>query len=156
MQNVISFVVNAVPVAQPRQRHRVIQKKGGKAFAHNYTPKDSPVNDYKKAVRYEGMKAFRIRTNAKPLKGPIVVDFVFVMPRPKSKVWKTKPMPREPHIGKPDRDNLIKSTQDALNGCIWRDDSQIFAGETVKWIAAGDEEPHVEITVTRLEARVTA
>lgn len=139
----LQFIVPAVPVAQPRQRHRIVHGKGGKVFASNYTPKTDPVNAFKAACQ---MAAERAHKGA-PLHGPLVVDFVFVMRRPRAKVWKTKPMPRYPHTSTPDRDNLIKSVQDALNGLVWADDAQIFDGRIEKWVASGDEKPHVEIVV---------
>lgn len=138
----LHFTVPAVPVAQPRQRHRVIAS-GGRTFAHNYTPTRDPVNAFKAAVQMAAQGVYR----GSPLDGPLSVTMVFVMPRPKSLVWKTKPMPRVPHVGKPDRDNLMKSTQDALNELLWKDDAQICGGTVEKWVAAGNEQPHVEITV---------
>lgn len=145
----IEFYVPAIPLAQPRQRVRVMHM-GGKAIAQNYTPAKHPVNAYKAAVQlaYSWLPT-ALATG--PLSGPLRVDCVFVMPRPKSKIWKTKPMPRERHCIKPDRDNLLKSTLDALNGIAWVDDSQICAGECEKWVAAGDESPHVRITIRSIE-----
>lgn len=142
-KDALQFIVPAVPVAQPRQRHRIVRGKGGKVFASNYTPKTDPVNAFKATCQMAAERAHK----GPPLQGALVVDFVFVMPRPRAKVWKTKPMPRYPHTGTPDRDNLIKSVQDALNGLVWADDAQIFSGDVSKWVAAGDEKPHVEITV---------
>lgn len=138
----IEFVVPAVPVAQPRQRHRVVHA-GGRAFAQNYTPARDPVNSFKAAVQLAASQAYC----GAPLEGPLRMSAVFVFPRPKSMHWKTRPMPRVWHTSRPDRDNLIKSVQDALNGILWRDDSQICAGEPVKLVAAGDEQPHVEIVI---------
>lgn len=141
----IRFVVPAVPVAQPRQRHRIVSA-GGRQFASNYTPVRDPVNVFKATVKMAAQDVL----DSPPLAGPLRVDMIFVFPRQKAKVWKSKPMPRYPHTGKPDRDNLAKSTQDALNGLAWVDDAQICAGEIQKWHAAGDEQPHVEITIQEI------
>ena len=78
------------------------------------------------------------------------MDVVFVFARPRVKVWKSKPMPREWHWSKPDRDNAMKSIMDALEGRIYANDSQICAGNVEKWIASGDEQPHVEVIFTKL------
>ena len=86
-----------------------------------------------------------------PLEGALRVDAVFVLPRPQNRRWKTREMPRYFHTGKKDIDNLQKSLWDALTGILWFDDGQIAASDTVKVVAAGDEQPHVEITVFRLE-----
>lgn len=148
MLKIISFTVPAVPVAQPRQRHRVATING-KAMALNYTPAKDPVNAYKAAVQ---MAAASAMAGMSPLAGPLLVDLIFVFPRPQAKVWKSKPMPRYFHTGKPDRDNLAKSTQDALNGLAWVDDAQICAGSIEKYHAAGDEQPHVRITIREIAA----
>jgi hypothetical protein len=55
-------------------------------------------------------------TSYGPADGPLTVRITFIMPRPKNKVWKQKPMPRYCHIKKPDLDNLVKAVLDALNG----------------------------------------
>lgn len=137
--------VDAVPVAQPRQRHRVIQS-GGRPIAANYTPGNHPVNAYKAAIQM----AFREACKLSPLVGPLRVDLVFVFPRPRAKIWKTKPMPRENHTAKPDLDNLAKATLDALNALAFIDDSQVAELTIKKWIASGDETAHVEIKITEL------
>ncbi len=63
---------------------------------------------------------------------------------------KTKAMPRRYHAQKPDRDNLDKAVMDALKGLAWNDDSQVCAGKIEKFIAAGDEQPHVLIRIVEL------
>lgn len=47
-------------------------------------------------------------------------------------------------IVKPDLDNYIKSTLDALNGVIWTDDAAIVELNTSKWYA---DDPRIEIEV---------
>ena len=141
----IVFTVPAVPVAQPRQRHRIV--RGPREFVQNYTPAKAPVNSFKAAVQQAASRAY----HGAPLECPLLMSLVFVMPRPKSKVWKKRPMPREPHSGKPDRDNLMKSFQDALEGLLFRNDSQIWAGPVTKVIASGHEQPHVEAVFTTAE-----
>jgi Holliday junction resolvase RusA-like endonuclease len=140
-QTTIKFTVPAIPVAQPRQRHRVVHA-GGRSFASNYLPKNDPVNAFKAACQVAAAKAYQ----GPPLDCPLVMDVVFVMPRPKS-VPKRMGTGRLPHTSKPDRDNLIKSLQDSLNGLIYRDDSLIYCGNVTKVRAAADEQPHVEVTI---------
>lgn len=135
--------VPALPKAQPRQRHRKIKTKDGKEFIQNYTPQGHPVNDFKATVRMAVQTAY----TGPPLTGPLKVCFVFVFPRQANKVWKSKPMPRYPHVSTPDQDNLCKSVQDALNNLLWADDSQISQAVIEKWHAAGDEQPHVLLTI---------
>ncbi len=144
---IIEFHVETTPIAQPRQRHRIIEPKGRSPFVSNYVPAKHPVNDYKNACRAAAWDAYQ----GQPLEGPLRMHLVFVLPRPKNKVWVTKPMPRYRHHGKPDRDNLMKSTQDAMEGVLFKNDSQLCDGTIQKWVAAGDEEPHVEVTLEVIE-----
>ncbi len=141
MKSMLEFTVPSIPVAQPRQRTAV---RGG--FAMNYTPTKHPVNAFKASCQ----QALAAVYSGAPIEGPLWVAIAFIMPRPKSMIWKTKPMPREFHTGKPDRDNLQKSVMDALNGLLWADDRQICDGTISKFIASGDEQPHVEISVCSL------
>ena len=138
----ISFKVGAVPIAQPRQRHTMIAGR-----PHNYTPSKHPVNQFKAACQFAAKASWQ----GGPLDGPLSVEMEFVLPRPKNKIWKTKPMPREDHDKKPDLDNLCKSVKDALSKVLWRDDSQISQLSASKSVASGEEAPHVVVTVSRTE-----
>lgn len=139
--NEIIIKINAIPVAQPRQRHRVIQT-GGRAFATNYTPKNDPVNTFKAACQMT-VSPLGIEL----ISEPVIVDMLFVMPRPKKLDGKKFSAGRIPFGRKPDRDNLEKSTSDALNGLLWADDSLIYDGRVSKFYAAKNETPHVQITI---------
>ena len=138
---IIEFTIPSIPVAQPRQRHRVVQS-GGRAFATNYTPKADPVNAFKAACQI----AARAVHQGPPLDCPIVMDVVFVFPRPAS-VLKRDGSGRLPHTIKPDRDNVMKSLQDALNGLLYRDDSLIYSGNVSKFRASAIEQAHVEVKI---------
>lgn len=144
----IQFIVPAVPVAQPRPRATAF---GGHARVHEVTHtgkgptrKPHPIAAFKAAVMHAAQDAY----SGPPLDGPLRMDVVFVMPRPKVKVWKTKPMPRYRHTGKPDRDNLDKAVMDALKGLVWVDDSQVCDGRIQKFVASGYEQPHVEVRIS--------
>lgn len=140
-KRLIEFVVPSIPIAQSRARATSI---GG--HARVYEPKDSPVSAFKACVRLAASGAFQ----GAPLQGPLRVDCLFVFPRPKAMIWKSRDMPRVRHIKKPDNDNLLKSVCDALNGLVWQDDCQACEMVATKWIASGDEQPHVLIRVTEL------
>ena len=148
---VIEFTVNSIPVAQPRQRHSVMNF-GGKSVVRNYTPKNDPVNAFKAAVQLAASQAYQ----GKPLDEPLQMSVVMVFPRNKGLMWKTKPMPRLPKDTKPDWDNLGKSLCDALNGLLYRDDSLIYDAHIVKIIAAGDEQPHVRVRIRRWNSEVAS
>lgn len=139
----IQFIVPCVPVAQPRQRQRIVAGGDGRSFASNYTPTKHPVNAFKAAVKLAARAAY----SGPPKDSPICLDLVFVMPRPKRLMWKKRPMPREPFVSAPDADNLAKAVMDGLNELTWRDDAIISCLTVRKVYAAGDEQPHVEVTI---------
>ncbi len=85
-----------------------------------------------------------------PFRGPLRVDFDFVMPRIKSHFRASGALKEQAprwHVVKPDRTKLTRSTEDALTGIIWADDSQIVAGSVTKEYGAV---PGARITVTQL------
>ena len=136
------FRVGCVPVAQPRQRHRVI-RVGGRTMAANYTPTRDPVNAYKASVRMAAVAAY----DGAPLEGPLRVGVVFVFDRPAYLLKPRSPDARVLCGKKPDSDNLLKSTFDALNKLLWLDDSQVCTVIAEKFFRSRSEQPHVEITV---------
>lgn len=137
----ISFVVPAVPVAQPRARASFRNGVG-----RVYTDSKSPVHAFKATVR----QAFREKYSGAPLEGPVGISVVFVLPRPKRLIWKKRPMPRVRHTSKPDIDNLKKAVMDALKGLAWRDDCQVCVSRCAKSIASGDEQPSVYVEIGEL------
>jgi Holliday junction resolvase RusA-like endonuclease len=139
----ISFVVPAIPVAQPRQRHRIVTARAGRTFVSNYTPTKHPVNHFKAAVQLAAQAVY-----AGPvLDCPLCMDVLFVFPRPAS-LPKKRGTGRLPHTAKPDRDNCMKAVQDALEGILFRNDSQISSGQVMKRVAASGEQPHVAVVIT--------
>lgn len=146
----IEFVVPSVPIAQPRQR-QAVRQMGGKAVATNYTPAKHPVNAFKAAVQAAYQQAAGDRA---PIDGPVRLTLLFVMPRPKGKFWKTKPMPRYWHTSKPDSDNLEKGVKDALNKLAWLDDSQVVDTRNAKVVASGDEAAKVSIVIEAIGEEV--
>ena len=141
----ITFIVPTVPFGQPRQRHRIMNI-GGRAVAKNYTPADSPANVCKAAIRVIASSKWIGATSAYP----IAIEILAIFPRPQSMVWKKRPMPRAWKASKPDNDNIEKLVFDALNKLVFRDDSQIVQNVCSKFIAAGDEQPHLQIRIKEL------
>ena len=138
----IRLTVDTVPVAQPRQRVGVIA-----GHAHNYTPAKHPVNAYKAAVQVAAREAGLPQPL---LDGPLVVAMTFYLPRPKRLMRKKDPNGPIPHSAKPDRDNLEKSTCDALNGLVWRDDSQVYKGVVAKFYHEKNGHPRVEMVIEEM------
>ena len=138
----VFLIVNHEPVGQPRHRVGTINGK-----ARLYLPSDHPVHAFKRAIR----AAFAMRVKAK-ITGPIRIEVNTWFPRPKSKVWKTKPMPAYFHTSKPDSDNVLKAVLDALNGVAWIDDAQISVETFRKYVCSGSDAPRAEITICDLDA----
>ena len=139
MLSKIEFVVPGNPIAQPRQRHA---RRGN--FITNYTPAKHPVNSYKKDLQ----DAARLAYDGEPVSCGIFLQLTLIFPRQKSKVWKTKPMPRYPHLIKPDVDNVVKAVKDALSGIIYVDDCQVDFLYVSKFYASGDEEARTLVFIS--------
>lgn len=135
----VTFVVPAVPIAQPRPRATAVNGR-----ARMYEAKAGhAVHAFKASVRLAAQQAY----DGPPFDGPLFARLEFIFPRPKNMIWKTRPMPRGMHAKKPDVDNLVKSVLDALNGTLFADDSQIVECHIAKHIASGDEQPHVKVDI---------
>jgi len=141
----INFRVDTLPVAQPRQRVAV---RGEHAV--QYTPTRHPVNGFKAAIQ----TAFAGTYDGPPCDGPVSIGMQFILPRPQSQIRKTKPNPRLWAAKKPDWDNLAKAVCDALNQIAYRDDKQIVEAVVRKQVAAGEERPHVLISIREIRTGV--
>jgi len=135
----IELYIPGDPVAQPRVK---AVNRGG--FTRVYTP--TTAKPFKDAIRMIAMAHWRNPPSDRPV--AIEIDFYFA--RPKSMVWKTRPMPSVVHTKKPDLDNLAKAVLDAMNGLVFGDDSQVWRLILSKHYASGDREPH---TAIRIEER---
>lgn len=112
----IRIALDGVPV--PKARPRFL--KSGRAYS------DPASAAYAKAVAWSAKAAMGHR---KPLAGALSADIVFYMPWPKSlsddDIAERIAM-NETHVTtKPDLSNMVKNVEDALNGIVYRDDSQI-------------------------------
>jgi Holliday junction resolvase RusA-like endonuclease len=149
----IKFRIPSVPVPQPRPRatvragHAAVYSQEVIKNARTGEKKPHPIVMFKASVKTAFANAY---PNMAPLDGPLIFHALFLFPRPKAKIWAKRPMPREPLVSgsRNDGDNLTKSVWDALNELAFRDDGQIYKWSGEKWIAAGDERPHVEVTIT--------
>ncbi len=97
-----------IPKPQPRPKATI---RG--AHAGVYTPKTA--QSWKEIIALEAAPLA-----GRQVEGPIAIRALFTLPRPKAR--------RKEHlvVTKPDLDNLLKSTMDALTDrAVWRDDSQI-------------------------------
>ncbi len=107
----LQFKIIGEPVAKGRPRFFRTPK-----YVGTYTPKNT--RQWEEFVRHQALK-YRPEVL---WEGPIMMTLGFMMPRPKS-------MPKKViyHTKKPDVDNLAKSIKDALQGIIYKTDSQIIS-----------------------------
>lgn len=100
--------------------------------------------------------ALEAMAGRRPMEGPIRMTLYFMLPRPKShygtgknadKLKDTAPIY---HTSKPDATKLVRSTEDALTGILWRDDAVIAQQVVDKTYEAG-KGPGVIVEVMRLE-----
>lgn len=111
----ISLEFFGVPIAQKRPR---FARRGSYVGCYDEQAK------LKEGIRWQ----LRSQYKADPLPVPIALDLVFFMPIPKSSSsLKKRQMANGviSHVKKPDLDNLQKFILDALNGELFKDDSQI-------------------------------
>lgn len=133
------------PKGKKRHRARIVFPKQGKPFVHEYPDPDG--------VAYEESIAWCARAAMKgkePLTGPLEVRVYAMMPVPKS--WSQKDRDAALtgqilHTSRPDGDNIAKAGSDAMNGIVWKDDSQIVRWTIVKEYA---EHPGLWIEVYAL------
>lgn len=125
----IHFHVPGKPVGKARPR---MTRRG-----HVYTP--AKTKDYEAAIRAAFIKAAK---TALVSEQPVSMDIQVRILVPKSwPKWKRERAPREPHLQKPDADNIEKVLMDALNGLAYRDDAQVWKKNTTKtWTGSAEAE----------------
>lgn len=128
-----TFDIEPTPQLRPR-----VSSRGG--YVKVYDP--PKVKQFKSILRSLAANQY----SRPPLIGPLSVSLTFYRPV-QSSISKTERERRLSNeskpVVKPDTDNYIKSTLDALNGILWHDDSQIVKIEAEK--RYGD---HPKITVS--------
>lgn len=145
----ISFFVEGIP-APGGSKNAFAIKRGGV-----YTGRVAVVDaggqknkNWRARVRVEGLR----NRPAELLTGPVTVAMHFVVPRPKSHRAKDgtlrKGFPSLP-VGKPDVLKLARSTEDALTGVIWKDDSATCFLSISKRYSSSDC-PGCYITITKI------
>ena len=134
----VSFLLVGEPVAKGRPR--VGRSKGGRTVV--YTPEKTAA--YERRLRsVASVEALR-QGLREPMTGPRSVSVEAVFGNT------LKSTPGSPHAIKPDLDNVLK-TLDALNGVIWKDDSQIVRATVMKRRAYEAEHPHLWVSVEQLQ-----
>ena len=118
MTFMVTFKVDANPVGKQRARYA---KRGNHVMA--YTP--DKTRNYESLIKEAAIEAMG---SSEPLETPVTLYLYIRAPIPKS-----LPKKRieaclnglEKPIKKPDASNVLKSVEDAMNGVVYKDDSQI-------------------------------
>jgi Holliday junction resolvase RusA-like endonuclease len=118
MSFMVTFKVDADPVGKQRARYA---KRGN--FVQTYTP--DKTRNYESLIKEAAIEAMG---TSEPLETPVTLYLYIRAPIPKS-----LPKKRieaclnglEKPIKKPDASNVLKSVEDAMNGVVYKDDSQI-------------------------------
>lgn len=141
------------PVAQPRPRARTVGGHPVIYFPKKIKTKEgkwvkAPNVEFSEMLAEVGEMHWAMLGYHEPVaKLPFGIWIEAVFKRHRYAIWKTKPMPRYRHVSKPDVDNLEKLVYDALEGKIYKNDSQVYSLGTEKWHAAFNETPHVRIGI---------
>jgi|TARA_R110000868_G_scaffold22189_1_gene91115 Holliday junction resolvase RusA-like endonuclease len=118
MSFMITFKVDADPVGKQRARYA---KRGN--FVQTYTP--DKTRNYETLIKAAAIEAMGA---SEPLETPINLYLYIRAPIPKSLSKKRLEAclnGLEKPIKKPDASNVLKSVEDAMNGVVYKDDSQI-------------------------------
>lgn len=88
----------------------------------------------------------QLTKHLKPIDGPVTIKATFVFRRPKK--MSKKQVGRQPRLGVPDVDNLLKALCDGLQGRAVTNDSSFVEVTGTKLYGALGEEPCIEIVIT--------
>lgn len=130
----LKFTVHGNPV--PKARPRVTRT------GHAYTPK--PTADYERLVAMLAKEAMKgLCPTGKAI--VLIVKAYFGIPKSWTKAKKQQALYGQLHpMKRPDLDNCIKAIQDAMNGIVYKDDSQIVEISASKRYSAV---PRVDVVI---------
>ena len=119
MTFMVTFKLDADPVGKQRARYA---RRGN--FVQTYTP--DKTRNYETLIKAAAIEAMGA---SEPLETPINLYLYIRAPIPKSLSKKRLEAclnGLEKPIKKPDASNVLKSVEDAMNGVVYKDDSQII------------------------------
>lgn len=124
----INFTVAGI--AQPAGSKKSYGK-GGRSIVDankNSRPWKNAVSaEAAKAMEVAVSKAVNLRRYRPPLEGPLELQVIFWLPRPKGHYGAKGLRPSAPPYPavRPDTTKLLRAVEDAMTGIIWRDDAQV-------------------------------
>ena len=135
----LTFEVPGEPVGKGRHRTVMRRGKGGQSYLANITP--AKTASYESTV---ALFAAQAMAGAPLFEGALELNVIAFFARPKSH---PKANPPKWVTKKPDASNLMKAVEDAMNGVVYKDDSQ-FA--IVRMVRVYDDRPRIAITIAEL------
>jgi len=144
----LDFFVPGLPAPGGSKRFVGFGKKTGRAILIDDAGKRN--KDWRTAVGWHAADAMQGR---EVITSACEVCMEFVMPRPKAHFRSNGMVKDSAPVApttKPDVLKLARSTEDAMTGIVWRDDSQTFALKLVKRYAAATETIGCRITINAL------
>ena len=148
MSELFQLVVYGTPAPAGSKRAFAIKRGGvptGQIAVSDASPKSKP---WKAEIRQAVGRAMEDRA---PFEGPLAVEFTFYVHRPKGHFGTgrnanyLRPSAPELPAVKPDLLKYARSVEDAMSGCVYRDDSQITTERLRKRYGTPER---VEIRVT--------
>jgi len=142
----VEFIVYGRPAPQGSKQAYAIYR--GKPGSKTFTGKIAQVemSKYVKPWRTEVAAAARALGIREPLDGPLVACMVFTIARPKSHYRTGKfahllrdAAPVAPATT-PDFSKLVRATEDAMTGIVWKDDALVVRYEASGKVYAGSAE----------------
>jgi Holliday junction resolvase RusA-like endonuclease len=141
----IEFFVPGIPRPGGSKKAFALRRRNGSLVTRpngapiiNITEDCAKTKDWRRAVAAYAKRAYQ---------GPLLdsalrLSVTFYMPRPKWHWGKHSLSPRAPAYPtvKPDRTKMLRSTEDALTGILWTDDTLVCAGEIGKRYAEPGKE----------------
>lgn len=149
----LNFFAPGVPKPGGSKRGFVVATKAGKHRA--VVTEDCKRNkDWRASVALAASEAMTAAGLAPSRGVALALDVLFIMPRPKSHYRTGKhahelrqDAPKH-HISKPDSTKLLRSTEDAMTGIVWHDDSAVAIQAVEKRYAwDGEQRPGAWVSV---------
>ena len=146
---IIRFFVPGIPSTSGSKRGFVNPKTGGVIIA--------PTNSKKQKQWMSDVKKFgKEACGDGPLYlGPVILTIDFKLMRPKNhygtgrNAGVLKKSAARYHLKKPDLTKLVRCTEDALKGVVWKDDSQVVRQNVGKYYSS---KPGAQVIIECLEA----
>jgi len=146
MNDTITFFIPGIPAPGGSKRFVGFAKPTGRAILIDAAGQRN--KNWRSICADIGMQAMSGRD---VLEGPLAVTMGFFMPRPKGHYGAKGLKPNAPAfpISRPDVLKISRSTEDALTGVVWRDDSQTISLGLCK-VYAEDGKCGCQVSITPL------